>query len=325
MKVLIRVLIGFSLSIAAGLFNAQAANFTFKLGHVAPPTHPYNTGALELARLAAEYSGGTIKIEVFPASQLGNERDLIEGVGLGTVDMALTATGPLMGFERSVGALDIPYVFRDLKHARGALDGPVGERVFKSLETHRLKGLAWFENGFRDITNSKHEIKTPGDLKGIKLRTLENPIHIAFFKKLGAIPTPMAFGELYTSLEKKVVDGQENPISAIVSAQFYEVQKYLSLTNHVYSGVPVIINLNKYNSLSDQQKEALNRASKEASTYMRNQLDELGAKDLATLKEKGVVVTEVDKGPFIDAAKEIKNQFGKETSAELLELIDKMN
>lgn len=325
MKSIVRIITGLLIALLGSTLNVYAANVSFKLGHVAPPTHPYHTGALELARLASEYSDGSITIDVFPASQLGNERDLIEGVGLGTVDMALSATGPLMGFDRVAGVLDMPYVFRDLEHARAALDGEVGDFVFKSLETHRLKGLAWFENGFRDISNSKHEIRAPEDLKGIKLRTLENPIHIAYFRKLGAIPTPMAFGELYTSLEKKVVDGQENPIPAITTSQFYEVQKYVSRTNHVYSGVPVIMNLNKYNKLSDDQKDALDRASQEASAYMRKQLDELEEESLNILKDHGVIVTDVDKTPFIEAAQGVQEQFAKETSVELLEMIQSMD
>lgn len=297
------------------------AEVRLKLGHVAQPSHPFHTGALKLAELAKQYSNGELIIDVFPASQIGNERDLIEGARLGTIDMLLTSTAPVMGFEKRFGVLDMPFIFRDVQHAHKVLDGEVGKQLFAALEPKGLKGLAWFENGFRDITNSKHEIKTVEDLKGLKIRTMENPVHIAYFKKLGAVPQPMAFGELYPALEKKVVDGQENPIGAIVSGRFYEVQKYTSLTGHVYSGVPVLMSLKRFNSLSKAQQDALQRAAKEAAEFERSQLANQDKEGLELLRKSGVAITTPDRTSFAAAAESIRASFADKTDPELLRRI----
>ncbi len=306
-----------SLTVAAG----SHAEVRLKLGHVAQTSHPFHTGAMKMAELARQYSNGEIVIDVFPASQIGNERDLIEGARMGTVDMLLTSTAPVMGFEKRFGVLDMPYVFRDVAHAHKVLDGPVGQQLFAALEPKGLKGLAWFENGFRDITNSRHEIKSIDDLKGLKIRTMENPIHIAYFRKLGAVPQPMAFGELYPALEKKVVDGQENPIGAIVTGRFYEVQKYTSLTGHVYSGVPVLMSMKRFNSLTKTQQDALSRAAREAATFERNQLANQDKDGLALLRKHGVAVTTPDRAPFAAAAESIRASFADKTDPELLRQI----
>lgn len=299
----------------------SAAEVRLKLGHVAQTSHPFHTGAMKLAELAKQYSNGEIVIDVFPASQIGNERDLIEGARMGTVDMLLTSTAPVMGFEKRFGVLDMPYVFRDLAHAHKVLDGPVGQQLFEALEPKGLKGLAWFENGFRDITNSKHEIKSVDDVKGLKIRTMENPIHIAYFKKLGAVPQPMAFGELYPALEKKVVDGQENPIGAIVTGRFYEVQKYASLTSHVYSGVPVLISMKRFASLTKPQQDALLRAAREAAVFQRNQLASQDQDGLELLRKNGVTVTTPDRSTFAAAAESVRASFADKTDPVLLRQI----
>lgn len=304
-----------------GGVGASADEVRLKLGHVAQPSHPFHTGALKLAELAKKYSNGEITIDVFPASQIGNERDMIEGARLGTIDMLLTSSGPVMGFEKRFGVLDMPYIFRDVQHAHKVLDGEVGTQLFAALEPKGLKGLAWFENGFRNITNSKHEIKTAEDLKGLKIRTIENPIHIAYFKKLGAVPQPMAFGELYPALEKKVVDGQENPIGAIVTGRFYEVQKYVSMTGHVYSGVPVLMSLKRFNGLSKAQQAAVQRAASEAAAFERSQLASQDEEGLALLRKNGVTITIPDRTSFALAAEPVRASFADKTDPELLRKI----
>jgi tripartite ATP-independent transporter DctP family solute receptor len=301
--------------------SASAEEVRLKLGHVAQPSHPFHTGALKLAELAKKYSNGEVIVDVFPASQIGNERDMIEGARLGTIDMLLTSSGPVMGFEKRFGVLDMPYIFRDVQHAHKVLDGEVGALLFAALEPKGLKGLAWFENGFRNITNSKHEIKTAEDLKGLKIRTIENPIHIAYFKKLGAVPQPMAFGELYPALEKKVVDGQENPIGAIVTGRFYEVQKYVSMTGHVYSGVPVLMSLKRFNGLSKTQQAALQRAATEAAAFERSELASQDEEGLALLRKNGVTITMPDPTSFALAAEPVRASFADKTDPELLRKI----
>lgn len=317
-KTILRATIAAATLIAAVGSHAEVR---LKLGHVAQTSHPFHTGALKMAELVNNYTNGEIVIDVFPASQIGNERDLIEGARMGTIDMLLTSTAPVMGFEKRFGVLDMPYIFRDVAHAHKVLDGAVGQQLFAALEPKGLKGLAWFENGFRDITNSKHEIKSVDDLKGLKIRTMENPIHIAYFKKLGAVPQPMAFGELYPALEKKVVDGQENPIGAIVTGRFYEVQKYTSLTAHVYSGVPVLISMKRFKALTESQQAALSRAATEAAAFERAQLAHQDKEGLELLRKHGVAVITPDRSSFAAAAESVRASFADKTDPVLLRQI----
>lgn len=300
---------------------AFAAEVNLKLGHVGPPTHPYNTGAIRLADLAAEYSNNEIKIDVFPASQIGNERDLLEGAQLGTVDMLLTASGPVMEIDKSFGVLDLPYIFRDTANAHAILDGAIGDQLFAKLENHGLVGLSWFENGTRDVINSKRPINTPKDFNGLTIRSLENPIHIAFFKKLNANPIPMAFSEVYLALDKKVVDGADNPPAAIRDAKLYEVNKNLAMTQHIYSAVPVLISKKAFDKLTDSQKEALRRAAKEAATYERELLSTQDTDVVDDLKSKGMEVTYPNKEVFEEIGRAVQDDFAEKTDPELIKAI----
>ena len=312
--------VGMAALLIGGAGTAMA-DVRLKLGHVGPPTHPFQTGALKLAELAHEYSKGEITIDVFPASQIGNERDLVEGARMGTVDMLLTSTGPVMGFDARFGVLDIPYIFRDAKHAHRVLDGEVGDELFKSLEAKGLKGLAWFENGFRDTINSKRPINSPADMEGLKIRSIENPIHVAYFKKLGANPLPMAWGELYPALEKKVVDGADSPIGAIVTARLYEVQKYLSMTSHIYSGVPVLMSMRKYKSLSPEHRAVLVKAAREAATFERDLLAQQDEEGIAALQKNGMEIVKPDLEPFMAVGRAVQQEFADKTDPGLLKKI----
>ena len=294
---------------------------SYKLGHVAPPSHPYHLGALKFAELVKERSNGEIVIDVFPSSQIGNERDLIEGLQLGTVDFVLTSTGPMASFEPKFGAPDLPFIFRDLQHAYTVLDGEVGQELFSSLEPKGITGLAWFENGFRQITNSRRAINSPEDLKGLKLRTMENPIHVAFFRELGVDPTPMAFGEVFSALEQKVVDGQENPVGAVLAAKFYEVQGYLAMTGHVYTAVPLLVATPLFNSFSPQQQKIILDCAREAGAYERQLLSDQEKTGLAELENKGMVITYPDRTKLREATDPVYKKFEASISSELIQKI----
>jgi len=298
---------------------AMARNY--KLGHVGPPTHPYHLGALKFAELVKQRTNGAIVIDAFPSSQIGNERDLIEGLPLGTVDFVLTSTGPMSSFEPKFGAPDLPFIFRDLNHAYKVLDGEVGNLLYKSLEPKGIKGLSWFENGFRQITNSRRPINKPEDLKGLKLRTMENPIHVAFFRLLGVNPTPMAFGEVFSALEQKVVDGQENPVGAILAAKFYEVQKYLAMTGHVYTAVPLMASLKLFNSFTPEQQKIILDAAREASAYERGLLAEQERTGLADLQKQGMVITYPDRTKLREATAPVYKQFESSIGPDLIKKI----
>ncbi len=308
--------------IGVDLGICQGKPVVLKLGHAVAPEHPYHLGAVRYSELIAQRTQNKVRIEVFPSTQLGNERDMVEGLQLGTIDLVVTSTGPLGGFVPRMFVVDLPFLFRDREHAYRVLDGPIGRELLDAFSAKGIKGLAFWENGFRQITNSVRPIEKPEDLKGIKIRTMENKVHLSAFRAFGASPTPMAWSEVYTALQQKTIDAQENPIAIVYFQKIYEVQKYLSLTGHFYSPTPLLMSLKAFNKLpQDFQKVMLNTAL-ECATYERNLLRDNEAKQIAEIKAKGMQVTLPNKKPFQDAAaivyKEFESQFGKETIGRII-------
>ncbi|HHV83279.1 MAG TPA: DctP family TRAP transporter solute-binding subunit [Tepidanaerobacter syntrophicus] len=294
---------------------------TIKVGHVLAPTHPYTLGLQKFAELVDEKTDGKIKVEVFHSSQLGNERDMVEALQLGTQEMALVSTAPLASFTKQFLVFDLPFIFKDTESARRVLDSELGQGLLNSLESQGITGLCYFENGFRHVTNSKHPINKPEDLKGIKIRTMENPIHMATFKVMGADPTPMAFGELFTALQQKTIDAQENPLPIIETSKFYEVQEYLSLTGHFYAPAPLLISKSFFEGLAPELQAALKEAAVEARDYERGLLDDMNAKLVEELKGKGMKVNEPDKTLFVEAVQPVYKQFESDITPELIQKV----
>ena len=294
---------------------------TIRVGHVLAPEHPYHLGLLKFGELANQKSGGSIKVEVFHSSQLGNERDLIEGLQLSTVEMCVVSTAPLSGFTKKFQVFDLPFIFSETKKTREILDGPIGQGILESLPAQGIVGLCYFENGFRNITNSVKPISKPDDLKGMKIRTMENPIHMASFRAMGAAPTPMALGELFTALQQKTVDGQENPLAIINTSKFYEVQKYLSITRHFYAAAPLLIAKPLFDSLSANQQKAVKEAAVEAMAYERGLLDQMNTKLEDELQKLGMELNRVDIQPFIDAVQPVYAQYQAEIGADLIKQV----
>jgi len=296
--------------------SASCQTWSLKLGTATAPDHAYNVAAKKFAELVAQRTGNKVKVDVYPATQLGNERDMIEGLQLGTVDFVVTSTGPVGGFVPKMFVVDLPFLFRDREHAYKVLDGPIGDGLLDAFSAKDIKGLAFWENGFRQITNSVRPIEKPEDLKGIKIRTMENKIHLAAFRAFGASPTPMAWGEVYTALQQGTIDAEENPIAIIYTSKLFEVQKYLALTGHFYSPALLLMSMKAYNSLPEDTRKIVLDAAVECGTFERNLLRDDEAKQLEELKSKGMQVTTPDKTPFQDAAapvyKEFEAQFGKD-------------
>ena len=288
-----------------------------KLGHAVAPEHPYHLGAVKFSELVAQRTNNKVKIDVYPSTQLGNERDMVEGLQLGTIDLVVTSTGPLGGFVPKMFVVDLPFLFRDREHAYKVLDGPIGRDLLDAFSAKGIKGLAFWENGFRQITNNVRPIERPEDLKGIKIRTMENKVHLASFKAFGASPTPMAWSEVYTALQQKTIDAQENPVAIIYFQKIAEVQKYLSLTGHFYSPTPLLMSLKAFSALPTNFQKIFVDTAIECATYERNLLGDNEARQITELKAKGMQVTTPNKKPFQDAAapvyKEFETQFGKET------------
>jgi len=264
------------------------------------------------AREVEKRTNGRYKIQTFYSGSLGAERESVEAVQLGTQELTFTSTGPVPNFVPEVAILDIPFLFRDYAHARAVLDGPIGQDLLQKFPSKGIVALAWAENGFRHMTNSKHAVAAPEDLKGLKMRTMENPIHIQAYRQFGILPTPMAFTEVFTALQQGTVDGQENPLSVITSAKLDQVQKYLSLTGHVYSPALILMNKGAWDKLSPADQQAFLAAAKEAVKANRARVDEDEKKAVADLRTKGMNVTEnVDKARFQQALSPVYAEFGK--------------
>ncbi len=291
---------------------SMAAPVTLKLGHIAEPENVYGQGADHFAKLVKERSNGEIDVKVFPSSQLGNQRDLVEGLGLGTVDMTLTGTAVLGNFIPEVAVFDLPFIFRDVNHAYKALD-TVGMDLAKKGEDRGMITLAIWENGVRHMTNNKHAVKEPGDMKGLKMRVMEQPVYIEMMKSLGASPTPMAMSELYTALQKGVIDGQENPLGHIATKRFNEVQKYLSLTGHTYASEPLLISKIAWNKLTPQQQEIVRQAAIDTRDWERQLCRALEGKFLQQIKDAGTtqVNDDVDKEAFAKATRPVWDTYAK--------------
>jgi tripartite ATP-independent transporter DctP family solute receptor len=293
---------------------AHAGVMKMKLATVTPPHHAYNEGAREFARRIQDATRGAIEIRVYPGGQLGKgERELLEGMQMGAIDLAVTATGPISGFSQSMMVLDLPFLFRDYRHVDAVLDGPVGRKLLDDMEKARLKGLSFLENGFRNFTNSARPLLKPEDFRGLKFRTMENPVHLASVRELGAQAVPMSWGEVYTSLQTKVIDGQENPVAIIHSYKLNEVQKYLSLTGHFYSPAPLTMSLQRFKALKPEWQRLFIETSVDVAAYERKIIRDNEQKQIQDLKAWGMDVRNVDKSIFLTAMEPVYAKFIKQS------------
>ena len=306
------------MALAAG---AQAQT-VLKIGYATSQQSHYGVGSTVFCDEIEKGTQGRYKCQQFPNSALGGEREQIEAVQLGTQDLVNTSTGPLGNFVPEARIVDIPFLFRDYDHARKVLDGPIGQDILKKLQAKGLIGLAWTENGFRHMTNSKHPIKNAEDAAGLKMRTMENKVHMEGYKTFGILPTPMPFPELFTALQQGTVDGQENPIPVILSSKFSQVQKHLSLTGHVYSPAVLILSPTVWNKLSAADKTVFTEAAKKGAAAQRKKVNDDEDNGIAQLKKDGMqVVEKVDGASFRKAVAPAYAGYAKEFGADKIAAI----
>ena len=288
------------------------AEYSMIAGTTTPDAHPYNLGLVKMGELIGEKTNGAVKLDVFGNSQLGGERDLIEGLQLGSVQVTCVSTAPLSGFTDMFLVFDLPFIFETTEQARAVLDSEVGMQILHSVDEQGLVGLAWFENGFRQVTNNVRPITVPDDLKGIKIRTMENQMHMAAFQIMGADPTPMAMGDVFTALQQGTIDAEENPVPNVETNKFYEVQKYISMTGHIFSPAPVFIAKDYYDAMPEEYQTAIQEAATEAAPYQREQIDEQNVSGLEELTNDGMEANEPEKAPFQEATAPLYDQYIKE-------------
>ncbi len=301
----------FLLSMAASAFALE-----IKLAHVVNEKDSFHLAAEKFKALTEKYTNGSVTVTIFPNAKLGDERTLLERMKMGIVDAGIITNGPIINFVPRFGAIDLPFLFRSPEHAYKVLDGPIGQGLFADLEKQGWKGLAWAERGFRNLTNSKKPVNTPDDVKGLKVRVMQNPVYVDSFKALGANAVPMAWTEALTALQQGTVDGQENPLNVIVAFKLNESQKYMAITRHAYAPAPILMSMVTWKKLNPEQQKAVVKAAQEAAVYERsfnNASEKLWVKEL---EGKGMKVTTPDLKPFLDAVKPVYDaytpKFGKD-------------
>jgi TRAP-type transport system periplasmic protein len=280
---------------------AAQAPRVLKLGHVLAVDHPYQEGSLKLAELLAAKTNGRITIQVYPNAQLGGERDMVEGLQIGSVDLVLTAPSiaAAIANERKVFLFDMPYIFKDYDAVSRMLEGDIGQEMVKNYPKHGFRNIGWPIAGFHQLTNSKRAIKKPEDLKGLKMRMWQSKSAILMMEALGAKAVPMSFPEVYTSLQQGVIDGFANSLATIYATKVYEVNKYVSITNHMVSTMNMLVAERVWKELSSADRKALEEAGVEAARFQRNLYKASDEKSLKLLREKGAVVnTDVDTAAF---------------------------
>ena len=287
-------LVGLSFTLIAAAAGAQdIQDRVIKFGHLNNAGHPTSLGVRKFAEIVAAKSGGKIKVQEFAASALGNELQQQSALQGGVQEMLVASTTSLNGIVKEFGLLDFPFLFANAKQADALVDGPLGKMLAAKLPEKGVVVLGFFDLGFRNVTNSKRPITKGADLEGLKLRVIPNPVFLETFKTFKANPVPMAFAELYGALESKAVDGQENPFAVIESSKIYEVQKYVSGTNHVYATNPVQISKRFWDRLSAAEQKLLQEAAIEAQNWQRTVSREVSSKALGELKAKGMIYNDI--------------------------------
>ena len=294
---------------------------TLRIASVSGTQHHHNVALRWYAERVAARTNGRLELRVLDGSQLGGERDYIEGMILGSIEMAQVSTGPLAAFIPQFDLFSLPYMFRNTDHFVKVINGPVGTKFFAMLEERGIKGLCWFDNGYRSVFNSKRPIKTPEDMKGLKIRVMESPIMVDTINAMGGSATPMAYGELYTSLEQGVLSGAENAPGNVFNDKFYEVTKYYSLTNHFRPPGVVAISMKVWSKLSPDDQKVLLEEAKALQTYEIDLTQKVEKESIEKLKAKGMQVNEVDFAAFQAAVKPVQDKFAAKFGADLVKQV----
>ncbi|TKB12431.1 TRAP transporter substrate-binding protein [Desulforhopalus sp. IMCC35007] len=289
--------------------STLAAGKVIKLSHVVNEKDGFHIAALKFKELVE--AGSDYTIEIHPNAELGDERTLLEGMQFGTIDMGIITNGPVSNFSPEIAVLELPFLFTSNEEAYKIMDGSIGQELLGNLSKVGLKGLAYAERGFRNLTNSKREVLSPADLKGLKIRVMENPVYIDTFKALGANAVPMAWTEALTAMQQGTIDGQENPVNVIYSFKLAETQKFMSFTRHTYAPAVFVMGQNLYASLDEKSQKLFQESAQAAAQHERNWNMEQEAEQLAAIKELGMTISEPDLTPFQNAVVPVYTKYGE--------------
>jgi TRAP-type transport system periplasmic protein len=314
-KTILASLLAGSIGLLAQGADAQISERTLRWAQQNSMEHPQGRGSKKFADLVEQKSGGKIKVRIFPSGQLGGDLQNVSALQGGTLDLMVLNAGLLVGIVKDFAVVDLPFLFNTPEEADAVVDGPVGRKLFDKLSDKGLVGLGYFELGFRNVTNSKRPITKLEDFSGLKLRVLQSPLFIELFNTLGANTVAMPFPEVYTALEQKVIDGQENPYTVIFDSKFQEVQKFGSATRHIYNPQSVLISKRTWDKLSGEEKKIIQEAIDEAKIYQRQVSRQKADEALASLKKGGMQVNDIapqELARIRDKAKPVIDKYAKE-------------
>lgn len=320
-----------SLAMVSVSMAAEIRDRNIKVGIGLTADHPQGQAVSRFAELVGQKSGGKMKVKLYPGGALGNDVTMISALQGGTQEMVVPDTSTLVGIGglKEFGVLNLPFLFNNGKEADAVLDGPFGQKLLAKLPEKGLIGFGFWENGFRQVTNSRRPINKAEDFAGLKIRVIQNPLFIDTFTSLGANGLPMPFPEVYTALETKTVDGQENPMATILASKFYEVQKHAVLSNHIYSVWALLMSKKFWDRLTPDEQKIITEAATEAKDYERNTIRAYDAKALEELKAKGMQVTtlpEAETAKLREKTKPVWAKFSKEFGeASVNELLAELN
>ncbi|MBT8153886.1 DctP family TRAP transporter solute-binding subunit [Epibacterium ulvae] len=296
-----------------------AADVSIRLGHVLPESHSWHVATTGFAAEVGARTEGRVNIEVFPSGQLGSEKEVIEGLQFGSVQAGLIGSGSFQGIEPRMGIIEMPYAWGARDQAFAALDGELGKALSGMLDKKGIKVLGWWENGFRNITNNVRPVEKPADLAGLKIRVTPDKVRLATFEGLGAEPAPLSFGELYSALQQGLFDAQENPLAIIYSASFFEVQKYVSKSEHIWGAATLTMSKAVWDKISTEDQAIVAEAATEWGLKQRDMVAVASDELVAKLEAKGMQFNEVDKTAFIEAVAPIwesqKDVYGEDLLA----------
>ncbi|WP_116134136.1 TRAP transporter substrate-binding protein [Tropicimonas sp. IMCC34043] len=285
---------------------------TLRLAHVVTEQDGFHIAAMKFRDLVAERTDGKVTIEIFPNASLGDERTLLEGMQIGSVDMGIITNGPVANFVEPMAVFELPFLFPSREAAYRVLDGDVGQELLDRLSEVNLKGLAYAERGFRNLTNSQHPVATPADMDGLRIRVMENPVYTDTFRELGANAIPMAWTEALTAMQQGTIDGQENPVGVVYSFKLDETQKYMTMTRHTYAPAIFVMGMPAWNKLPEAAQDVLVQSARDASAFERAYNADMEATQLEELKANGMeVIEDADLTAFKEAVVPVYEKYGE--------------
>ena len=311
----------FSLVIVSPAF-CQTKKLKLGFGTSANEKDPYFITATKFAELVKQYTNNRYEVDIFGGSQLGNDTEMIKNLSMGTMDIGVITNAPVGSFVNAFMVLDLPFIFPNADVAYKVLDGPAGKMLLSKLSSLQITGLAFSEGGFRQMVNNIRPVNTPEDLKGVKYRVMKSPVYIGMFQSLGANAVPMPWGEVFSAVQQKVIDGLEIPVPVVVSNKLYEVTKYLSLTGHTYSPLVIMVSNMTWNRLSQIDRENFQKAAQDTVIYERRAMAQIVDDYLKEITEAGMKINDVaDKKPFQDSVAPMYNSFEKKIGTDVMKAI----